>query len=52
MLMEAGLDPEIIPSTGGFFRVSALTCPDLATAESEKESLSGKFPGSWIHRKK
>lgn len=52
MLMEAGLDPEIIPSTGGFFRVSALTCPDLSTAESEKESLSGKFPGAWIHRKK
>lgn len=52
MLMEAGFTPEIVSASGGFFRVSAMTCPDLETAESKKESLSGKFPGSWIHRKK
>lgn len=52
MLLEEGFSPEIDPSSGGFFRVSAMTCNDLETAESKKESIAGKFPGAWIHKKK
>jgi nucleoid DNA-binding protein len=52
MLREEGFDPEIIKATNGFFRVNAMKCSDIETAVSKKDSLSRKFPGVWITRKK
>jgi hypothetical protein len=52
MLEEEGFSPEIVSSTSGFFRVSAITCNDIESAESKKDSLAGKFPGAWIIRKR
>jgi nucleoid DNA-binding protein len=52
MLMEEGFSPEIVSSASGFFRVSAITCNDIESAESKKDSLAGKFPEAWIIRKR
>jgi len=52
MLVEEGFAPEIIVAPNGFFRVSAMDCVDLATAETKRESISVKFPESWILKKK
>lgn len=52
MLREEGFDPEIIRAANGFFRVNAMKCRDIETAVSKKDSLSRKFPGVWITRKK
>ncbi len=51
-LVEEGFTPEIIVAPNGFFRVSVMDCPDLATAEKKRDSLSVKFPESWILKKK
>jgi len=52
MLMEEGFSPEIVSSANGFFRVSAITCSNIESAELKKDSLAGKFPGAWIIRKR
>lgn len=52
MLIEEGFIPEIVTAPNGFFRVSAMVCSDLATAELKRDSISKKFPASWISRKK
>ena len=52
ILIGEGFTPEIVTAPNGFFRVSAMVCIDLATAELKKESISKKFPASWISRKK
>jgi hypothetical protein len=52
MLIEEGFTPEIVTAPNGFFRVSALVCSDMATAELKKDSLAKKFPASWISRKR
>jgi nucleoid DNA-binding protein len=51
-LKSAGYNPEVTSSGKGFYRVSAMLCPDLTTALKEKESISVKFPGAWVARKK
>lgn len=51
-LQAAGFNPEIIQGVNGFYRVCAITCPDLATAVAKKDSIIDKFPGSWVSRKK
>jgi nucleoid DNA-binding protein len=51
ILKAEGFDPEIITAPNGFFRVSAMTCSDLNTVTTKKDSLSKKFPGSWISKK-
>jgi nucleoid DNA-binding protein len=51
-LKSAGYDPEVTSSGKGFYRVSAMLCPDLTTALKEKESIAVKFPGAWVARKK
>jgi len=48
MLSREGFSPEVITAPNGFFRVIALLCDDLPSAESKKDSISGKFPGAWI----
>ncbi len=52
MLKAEGFTPEIVVAPNGFFRVCAITCSDLVTANSKKDSIAGKFPGAWISRKK
>jgi nucleoid DNA-binding protein len=52
MLIEEGFTPEILTASNGFFRVSAMVCSDLSTAELKKDSIAKKYPESWISRKK
>ena len=52
MLIEEGFTPEIVTAPNGFFRVSAMICNDLATAEMKKDSIAKKFPSSWISRRR
>ena len=52
MLKEVGFSPEIVSAPNGFYRVCAMACIDMNTAELKKDSISKKFPGTWISRKK
>jgi nucleoid DNA-binding protein len=52
MLREEGFVPEVVIAPNGFYRVSAMMCSDLNTAIIRKDSISKKFPGSWVSRKK
>jgi nucleoid DNA-binding protein/cell division protein FtsL len=52
MLKKEGFTPEVVASPNGFYRVSAMMCHDMNTALTKKDSISKKFPGSWISRKK
>jgi hypothetical protein len=52
MLKEEGFTPEIIAAPNGFYRVSAMTCKDLNTALTKKDSVSRKFPDAWISKKR
>ena len=51
-LKEDGFDPEIIKAANGFFRVNAMRCNTMEKALSKKDSLSRKFQGVWITKKK
>jgi nucleoid DNA-binding protein len=51
MLKEEGFTPEVVPASNGFYRVSAMMCSDIKTALTKKDSISKKFPGTWISRK-
>ncbi len=50
-LKAEGFDPEINQAANGFFRVTAIRCRDMETALSKKDSIAGKFPGTWISRR-
>lgn len=52
LLQAEGFNPEVVQAKNGFYRVCAMACPDLNTAVSKKDSISKKFPGSWVSRKK
>jgi hypothetical protein len=52
MLKEDGFEPEIVTTSNGFFRVCAMACADINTAITKKDSISKKFPGAWVSRKK
>lgn len=52
VLKNEGFIPEIITTENGFYRVCAIECNDLPTAVSKKDSISKKFPGCWVSRKK
>lgn len=52
MLKEEGFSPEIVVAPNGFFRVCAMACSNMNTAVQKKDSITGKFPGAWISRKK
>jgi len=52
MLKEEGFTPEIIAAPNGFYRVSAMICKDLNTALTKKDSISKKFPGAWVSKKR
>jgi hypothetical protein len=51
-LKADGFAPEIITAPNGFYRVSAMTSNDMNKILSKKDSLSKKFPGAWISRKR
>lgn len=52
ILREDGFSPEIVTAPNGFYRVSAMSCNDISTALSKKDSISKKFPGTWVSRKR
>lgn len=51
-LKSDGFNPEILVSSNGFYRVSAMVCNDLGIAMTKKDSIAKKFPGTWISKKK
>jgi len=50
MLRREGFEPEILDAPNGFFRVSAVRCSDILSARNKADSISGKFPGTWIKK--
>lgn len=50
MLENDGFTPEIIDGPNGFFRVSAMKCSDLKTAEIKRDSISKKYPNTWVKK--
>jgi hypothetical protein len=52
MLKDEGYSPEIVTARNGFYRVCALTCSDLNTAETKRDSISKRFKDTWVSRKK
>jgi hypothetical protein len=50
-LKADGYEPEIHQASNGFFRVIAMTCNNMGTALSTRDSISKKFPGTWISKK-
>ena len=50
ILKAEGFAPEIFTAPNGFFRVSAIRCSNLKTALVKKDSISKKFPGSWVSK--
>jgi nucleoid DNA-binding protein len=50
ILSAEGYLPEIISGPNGFYRVSAVKCPDLSCADQNKGTISKKFPGSWVKK--
>ena len=52
ILKAEGFTPEITAVSNGFYRVSAMICNDLNTAINKKDSISKKFPGTWVSRKR
>ena len=49
-LKEEGFTPEIMNGPNGFYRVSAMRCADLSEAIGKKDSISKKFPGTWVKK--
>jgi len=52
VLKGEGFTPEIVVAPNGFFRVCAMACSDMNTAMTKKDSITAKFPGAWISKKK
>ncbi len=52
MLKEEGFIPEIVTGDNGFYRVCAMICNDITTAVTKKDSISKKFPGTWVSKKR
>jgi nucleoid DNA-binding protein len=50
MLKKEGFTPEVINASNGFYRVSAMKCNGLDAALQKKDSLSTKYPGSWVKK--
>ena len=47
-LINEGFTPEVIQAPNGFFRVCAIGCSDIQTAETKRKSVLAKFPETWI----
>jgi len=48
VLRTEGFSPEIVKTSNGYFRVYAMKCPTMEKAIFRKDSLSKKFPSTWI----
>jgi hypothetical protein len=51
-LKSDGFNPEISQASNGFYRVTAMTCNDMGRALATRDSISKKYPGSWISKRK
>lgn len=51
-LKAEGFNPEISQASNGFFRVTATTCVSMESAVTTRDSISKKFPGTWISKRK
>jgi len=51
ILKADGYEPEIHQASNGFYRVTAMTCDSKGKAISTRDSISKKFPGTWISKK-
>ncbi len=51
-LKADGFNPEISQASNGFFRVTATTCINMESAVTTRDSISKKFPGTWISKRK
>jgi nucleoid DNA-binding protein len=49
-LSNQGFKAEIIAAQNGYFRVSAMRCSDMETAETNRSKLLSKYPGAWISK--
>jgi nucleoid DNA-binding protein len=52
LLKGDGFVAEVIKAPNGFYRVSAMICSDLETAKVKKDSLSKKYPQTWVSKKR
>jgi hypothetical protein len=52
LLKADGFVGEVIKAPNGFYRVSAMICSDLETAVLKKDSLSKKYPQTWVSKKR
>jgi nucleoid DNA-binding protein len=50
MLRKEGYDPEILDAPGNFYRVSAVRCKDLNSAREKVNTISKRFPGTWVKK--
>jgi nucleoid DNA-binding protein len=50
-LKNEGFSPEIFDAPNGFYRVSAMSCPDLESALGRKNIISVRFPGTWVKKR-
>ncbi len=50
MLRKEGYDPEILNGPENFYRVSAVRCKNLNSALDKINSISKKFPGTWVKK--
>jgi hypothetical protein len=50
ILKEDGFTPEIMIGPNSFYRVSAMKCNDIKTAEGKRDSISKKYPDTWVKR--
>jgi nucleoid DNA-binding protein len=50
-LKAEGFTPEVVLAPNGFYRVCAISCNDMNTAITKKDSIAAKFPGAWISKK-
>lgn len=50
VLEENGFTPEIIDGPNGFYRVCAMKSKDLQSAQGRRDSISKKFPSSWVKK--
>jgi nucleoid DNA-binding protein len=47
-LVQEGFKPELLNGPNGFYRVSAMSCVNMVAALNKRDSITKKFPGTWI----
>jgi nucleoid DNA-binding protein len=49
-LTDEGYSPELMKGPNGFYRVCAVKCKDLPEAIRKKDSIGGKYSGTWVSK--